>query len=107
MVRHLAIALTVLLLSSCAKAPVIENQVPLKLSKPAPLKMREVKFVVLDDYSSSLELPPSQKPIFGLSENSYLNLAQNLSDIQQYIVLLDSVLSAYKDYYEGNSVTGR
>jgi len=67
----------------------------------------DVEFVVItkDNFDEVFaEFGANQSPVlFALRVEDYEALALNLKKVQSYIVLQNSILEQYREYYEGNS----
>lgn len=75
------------------------------MEEPAPIKMLEIKWVVVTPENAEKiynELLKNRKDqvIIGLTDEGYETLAVNFAQIRKYIVMQREVIKQYKDYYE-------
>ena len=105
-------SLLVLTLSSCSSIQEImtvktEVERPkLNLPKPNALSLGEVKWVVITRGNAEAifaELETKGQPIalFGMTTDSYEELALNMNDIKAYLITQKQILLQYREYYEG------
>ena len=105
-------SLLVLTLSSCSSIQEImtvktEVERPkLNLPKPNALSLGEVKWVVITRENAEAifaELETKGQPIalFGMTTDSYEQLALNMNDIKAYLITQKQILLQYREYYEG------
>jgi ABC-type uncharacterized transport system ATPase subunit len=69
------------------------------------LRMRDVEWTIItennyEEVFTNLGKDGKIVAIFGLSEKGYSNLGLNLSDLRAYIQQQQSIILAYKNYYE-------
>jgi hypothetical protein len=106
--KNLLLMLGIILLTGCGSMTTITKPVeklPLKLTRPVPLVMRPVKFVVITKESAGavfaeMESQGLQPVLFGLSGADYKALAINIKDIQNFIATQNQIIILYKSYYE-------
>ena len=108
----LGCGLAILLLSSCSSVPQQINisaepiQRPqLVLPKIDQLELRDVQWIVITPETSKAEfekLKKAGKPIafFAMDEKAYNALGLNISDIRAMVQQQQTIIDAYKQYYE-------
>ena len=117
-VRHLLILTTLLSISGCSILPKFGSDVkpitvkteavartPLNLSDPAPLKAREVQWIVItpenaDEVWKRLKDEKKDLMLIALTDDGYEMLAMNIAEIKNLIAQQRSIIIKYKDYYE-------
>lgn len=117
-VRILLTPILFLLISGCSILPsfgerekplVIQKQAvektPLNLPPPTPVKLREVKFVIVtpenaEQVWNELKEKNVDLVLFGMTDNDYQNLAINIAEIRNLINSQRIMLIKYKEYYE-------
>lgn len=117
-VRHLLILTTILSISGCSLLPKWGEDVkpitvkteavartPLNLSDPAPLKAREVQWIVItpenaDEVWKRLKDEKKDLMLIALTDDGYEMLAMNIAEIKNLIAQQRSIIIKYKDYYE-------
>lgn len=110
----LAIA-SLLVLSSCSSLPPSITVSTKPIEKPTlivppvdTLVMKEVKWIIVTEENVDeviAELKTSGQPlaIFGLSGQGYENLSTNFSAIRALVQQQQTIIAAYKQYYEASS----
>ena len=125
-VRTLLIAITLpLLVSGCSFLPKwgtdvkpIEVQkkaverTQLKLSDPAPLQAREIKWVIItpenaEEVFKKLKEQNADLVLFGLTDDGYEQLALSMAEIRNYIASQKAIIVKYREYYEPSQPTGK
>lgn len=117
-VRHLLILTSLLSISGCSLLPKWGEDVkpitvkteavartPLNLPDPAPLKMREVQWLVITPENAEQiwqKLKDEKKDLMliALTDEGYEMLAMNIAEIKNLIAQQRSVIIKYKEYYE-------
>ena len=82
------------------------ERIPLNLKAPDALKMQKLNWIIITEknYKEVFEKLKKQNKnavLFGLTDDGYETLAVNFAQVRKYIILNQSVLKKYKDYYEG------
>lgn len=82
-----------------------EERIKLDLSEPNQLHLKPVNFYVITDKNKDavfkqLESSQKDKVLVGMSDEDYMNMAENLVLIQNYIVQQRYIIKSYKEYYE-------
>ena len=100
-------------LGACSSVDAIDvrtvesERVQLNIPNTATPRLGDVEFVVItkDNFDEVFaEFGANQSPVlFALRVEDYEALALNLKKVQSYIVLQNSILEQYREYYEGNS----
>lgn len=110
----LAIA-SLLVLSSCASLPPSITVSTKPIEKPTlivppidQVTMKEVKWIIVTEENLEeviAELKTSGQPlaIFGLSGQGYENLSTNFSAIRAMVQQQQTIIAAYRQYYEASS----
>jgi len=107
----LLISLT--LISGCSSVKDLQiftkeiERTPLNLDAPKPLAMDKLNWIIIteENYKEVFDQLKKQNKsavLFGLTDDGYETLAVNFAQVRKYIILNQSVLKKYKDYYEGN-----
>ena len=111
----LGCGLAIILLSSCASVPPSITVSSKPIEKPTlivppvdTLTMKEVKWIIVTEENVEevlKELKTSGQPlaIFGLSGQGYENLSTNFSAIRALVQQQQTIIAAYKQYYERSS----
>ena len=111
----LGCGLALLLLSSCASVPPSITVSTKPIEKPTlivppvdTLVMQEVKWIIvteenLDEVIADLKKSGQPLAIFGLSGQGYENLSTNFSAIRALVQQQQTIIAAYKQYYERSS----
>lgn len=111
----LGCGLALLLLSSCASVPPSITVSSKPIEKPTlivppvdTLTMAEVKWIIvteenLDEVIADLKKSGQPLAIFGLSGQGYENLSTNFSAIRALVQQQQTIIAAYKQYYEQSS----
>ena len=111
----LGCGLALLLLSSCASVPPSITVSTKPIEKPTlivppvdTLVMQEVKWIIvteenLDEVIADLKKSGQPLAIFGLSGQGYENLSVNFSAIRALVQQQQTIIAAYKQYYERSS----
>lgn len=110
--------LSILLLSSvvtgCSLFPSVNpveikttavEKTPLNLENPPPLKPKDIGWVVITpenqaEVFAELESKGISAAIFGLTDDDYQNLAENLAKLRAFIMQQKAIIESYKEYYE-------
>tara|TARA_R110000824_G_scaffold26710_1_gene91548 strand:- start:146 stop:493 length:348 start_codon:yes stop_codon:yes gene_type:complete len=84
----------------------VVERTPLNLDAPEPLKLEKIKWIIITeenykDVFNKLKKENKNAVLFGLTDGGYETLAVNFAQVRKYIILNQSVLKKYKDYYEG------
>lgn len=110
-VNALGFSLALLLVSGCggttktitvAAAPL--ERPALVVQRPDPVRLREVKWVVItpenvDAVLADLSANGQEQVLISLSPKGYENLAVNISDLRAYIEQQNEVIASYDRYY--------
>ena len=111
----LGCGLAIILLSSCASVPPSITVSSKPIEKPTlivppvdTLTMKEVKWIIVTEENVEevlKELKTSGQPlaIFGLSGQGYENLSTNFSAIRALVQQQQTIIAAYKQYYEASN----
>ena len=117
-VQALLILTTLLSISGCSILPKWGSDVkpitikteevartPLKLADPAPLKMREVPWIVItpenaDAVWKKLKEENKDVVLIALTDDGYQQLALNIAEIKNILAQQKSIIVKYKEYYE-------
>jgi len=111
-VNVLGCGLLLALLSACSSLPpsITVSTVPIEkpaliLPKADQIVMKEIKWVVVTESNVEeviADIKASGQPlaIFGLTGQGYENLAVNFSSIRKLVQQQQTIIAAYKDYYE-------
>jgi hypothetical protein len=102
------------LIIGCAAEPVkpiVVDTVPirkeeLRIKEPKIVELKPLKWIIVtSDNAESVFKDLKEKNyspvIFGLTDDSYENLAMNLAEIKSLIIKQRIIIKSYKDYYEG------
>ena len=97
------------ILTSCAvfkPTPALDTKPPLLLPDPAPIRLRNVEFIVVhkdnaEKTFSDLEKAGEEPVIFALTGNGYKSLAVNTLQIKNYVKNQRKIIRLYRKYYEG------
>ena len=81
------------------------EKTPLNLPEPAPLKVREIKFIIItpenaDQVFADLKSKGDDTVLFGLTDTGYEGLALTIAEIRNLLAQQRSIIIKYKDYYE-------
>lgn len=81
------------------------KRTPLNLADPAPLKMREVQWVVItkdnaDEVWAKLKDENKDIVLIALTDDGYQQLAMNIAEIKNLLASQRSIIIKYKEYYE-------
>lgn len=106
--KNVSLLIASMLLFGCASDKIeiqsaIVDRPKLELSSPTPIKMNDVKWVIITKENFQEVLKNTKGPIafFALTENGYENLSLNMAEIKRYILEQKLIISSYKDYYDG------
>jgi hypothetical protein len=116
-VRHLLILPTLLLISGCASfgwnssVKPIEVQTKavertrLNLADPAPLKGRELSWIVVtpqnvDEVWKKLKEENTDLVLFAVTDDGYEQLALTMAELRNFIASQKAIIVKYKEYYE-------
>lgn len=77
----------------------------LVLPEADEVRMREVKWFIITPENAEAVFEELRKQgnsvvLFGLTADGYENISLNLSDIRQYLQQQQSIIGAYKGYYD-------
>lgn len=80
----------------------------LDLAALPALKLNKVSWILIteDNYKEVFALLKRQNKdvvLFGLTDDNYEVLSINFAQIRKYIILNNSMIERYKDYYEGSA----
>ena len=103
--------LTTFLISSCSSVKKLDiltkevERVPLNLEKPTPIKMEELKWVIItsenaEEVFKKLQDSGADPVLFGLTDDGYETLSKNFAQIRAYIIKQNQIIDEYQDYYE-------
>jgi ABC-type transporter Mla subunit MlaD len=107
--------LVLLLLTSCASVPPSITVSTKPIEKPSlivppvdTVTMKEVKWIIvtednLEEVIADLKASGQPLAIFGLSGQGYENLSTNFSAIRALVQQQQTIIAAYKQYYEKSS----
>ncbi len=107
--------LVLLLLTSCASVPPSITVSTKPIEKPSLIVppvdtviMKEVKWIIvtednLEEVIADLKASGQPLAIFGLSGQGYENLSTNFSAIRALVQQQQTIIAAYKQYYEKSS----
>lgn len=110
----LGCGLAIILLSSCASVPPSITVSSKPIEKPTlivppvdTLTMKEVKWIIVteenvEEVLKDLKTTGQPLAIFGLSGQGYENLSTNFSAIRALVQQQQSIIAAYKQYYEAS-----
>jgi hypothetical protein len=116
-VRHLLILPTLLLISGCASfgwnssVKPIEVQTKavertrLNLADPAPLKGRELNWIVVtpenaEEVWKKLKEENTDLVLFAITDDGYEQLALSMAELRNFIAQQRAIIVKYKEYYE-------
>ena len=111
-VNVLGCGLIIALLSACSTLPPSITVSTVPIEKPAlilpradQVVMAEIKWVIvtednIDDVIADLKKSGQPLAIFGLTGQGYENLSTNFSAIRTLVQQQQTIIAAYKDYYE-------
>lgn len=87
--KTLCVLLSLLLTSACSwnNKPTITQKPPLAIPAPNQLSFTPVKWVVIDS-------------MICVDTKNYESLSENMERIQGFIVIQNTILKTYRDYYE-------
>ena len=79
---------------------------PLNLPLPAPAELEQVRWIIInrenaEEVFADLEKKNIDPVIIGLTDEDYENFRKNYAQIRAYMIRQNSIIDAYKDYYEG------
>ena len=79
---------------------------PLNLPLPAPAELEQVRWIIInrenaEEVFADLEKKNIDPVIIGLTDEDYENFRKNYAQIRAYMIKQNSIIDAYKDYYEG------
>ena len=105
------IILSSLLLVGCASTKTIEisaspiEKPPLTLPKVSKIKMRDVKWIVVNkdnmaQVMADLEKKDENVVLFALTDKGYEALATNTADLRQLIMQQQAIIAGYEQYYK-------
>jgi len=106
----LALVLLLISLVGCAQQPTkpIPETPRIDIALPEPLKLDSIKWVVItkDNYLDILNSSENKKGfvfLVALDEEGYKKLSLNHTKVLRYIREQNSVIAAYKKYYESKT----
>ena len=116
-VKRIAVVMTLLIptifLSSCSSVPKVVTYKSAPIDKPdlilpdtSVLELRDVDFIIvtidnMDEVMKELQKVNSNIALFALTDVGYENLSLNNSEILKLLSQQQSIIAAYKSYYEG------
>jgi len=79
---------------------------PLNLPLPAPAELEQVRWIIInrenaEEVFADLEKKNIDPVIIGLTDEDYENFRKNYAQIRAYMIKQNSIIDAYKEYYEG------
>ena len=79
---------------------------PLNLPLPAPAELEQVRWIIInrenaEEVFTDLEKKNIDPVIIGLTDEDYENFRKNYAQIRAYMIKQNSIIDAYKEYYEG------
>jgi len=109
----LVLVSSLILFSGCVKK--LETQTtciektPLSIEQIKPVKILPIEWTVITPENANevfrkLEDDNMSLVLFGLTDDSYENLAVNMANFRKFIVDQNSVIKAYKGYYEKTKI---
>jgi hypothetical protein len=104
-----------LFLVGCSSTPEVKQieisstaveKLPLSLSNPAPLELREVEWIIVteENIEEAWQLLRDKNEgvaLFALRHGDYERLALNIKEIRALLTEYTIILKKYKEYYEG------
>ena len=117
-VQHLLILTLSLLISGCGSllpsAPNVKQveiqskaveRTRLNIKDPAPLKAREVKFIIItkENYDTVMQdlVSKGMDPVvFALTDEGYEQLSLTIAEIRNLLATQKSIIARYREYYE-------
>jgi len=98
-------------LSGCSSIKALEifstpvEKIHLNLKNPNPVESRLVQWFVItpenmESVFKDLEKRKYSLVLFGLTDDGYTNLSLNNAELRKYIIEQQSIIKAYKKYYE-------
>ena len=104
-----------LFLVGCSSTPAVKQieisstaveKLPLSLSNPAPLELREVEWIIVteENIEEAWQLLRDKNEgvaLFALRHGDYERLALNIKEIRALLTEYTIILKKYKEYYEG------
>lgn len=100
-------------LSSCSSVPKVVTYKSSPIDKPililpdtSVLELRDVDFIIvtidnMDEVMNELQKVNSNIALFALTDVGYENLSLNNAEILKLLTQQQSIIAAYKSYYEG------
>jgi hypothetical protein len=76
------------------------------LPLPAPAELEQVRWIIInrenaEEVFADLEKKNIDPVIIGLTDEDYENFRKNYAQIRAYMIKQNSIIDAYKEYYEG------
>lgn len=101
----------VISVSACAGQSPIEiitkptERARLNLQYPHPISLESPKWTVITPRNSvevfnKLSVETSAVALYGLTKEQYMQLAIDMANIRQHIIIQREIISKYKEYYE-------
>jgi hypothetical protein len=112
--RILTVIILGLLLAGCSIGEkriklftVEEPRAKLNLTKPTPLQMEEVRWIIITSENAAevfakLEAQGIDPVLFGLTDKQYELLSKNFAQIRAKLKESNDILDKYKQYYEAD-----
>ena len=78
---------------------------PLNLPLPAPAELEQVRWIIINRENAEevfldLESKNIDPVIIGLTDEDYENFRKNYAQIRAYMIKQNTIIDAYKEYYE-------
>lgn len=109
--KKLIVLLILVLSSGCIKrnnCPTLVEKQPLALPAPEPVDLRDVNFLVIKKNNIDKILAKQKDPVlFCVNGDGYKDLALNLKDLTNYILVEKDILEKYRSYYEQDKINLR
>ena len=108
-----ALLIPTIFLSSCSSVPKVVTYKSSPIDKPnlilpdtSVLELRDVDFIIvtidnMDEVMNELQKVNSNIALFSLTDVGYENLSLNNAEILKLLSQQQSIIAAYKSYYEG------
>ena len=79
---------------------------PLDLPLPEPAQLEQVRWIIInrenaEEVFKDLETKNIDPVIIGLTDEDYENFRKNYAQIRAYMIRQNTIINAYKEYYEG------
>jgi hypothetical protein len=107
----LSLLILTTLLTSCSTIQPLEvfktevERRPLNLPLPAPAELEQVRWIIInrenaEEVFTDLESKNIDPVIIGLTDEDYENFRKNYAQIRAYMIKQNTIIDAYKEYYE-------